>query len=79
MLVPVRCQSCGKMLADKWEHYARRVRELKPGDPHPERPALFDGKTVSRTPEAVVLDELGLTRYCCRSAMLTSTPLVEKL
>jgi len=25
MIVPVRCFSCGKVVGDKWEPYARRV------------------------------------------------------
>jgi DNA-directed RNA polymerase subunit N (RpoN/RPB10) len=79
MLVPIRCHGCGKLTADKVAHYQRRLRELKPGDAHPERPAVFDGKTLVKTPEAVVLDELGLTRYCCRSTMLTSVSLVHRL
>jgi DNA-directed RNA polymerase subunit N len=27
MIVPVRCFSCGKVIGDKWEDFARRVKE----------------------------------------------------
>lgn len=27
MIVPVRCISCGKLVGDKWEEFARRVKE----------------------------------------------------
>jgi len=27
MIVPVRCLSCGKLVGDKWEEFARRVKE----------------------------------------------------
>ena len=27
MIVPVRCFSCGKVIGDKWEEFARRVKE----------------------------------------------------
>jgi DNA-directed RNA polymerase subunit N len=26
MIIPVRCFTCGKLIADKWEEFARRVR-----------------------------------------------------
>ena len=27
MIVPVRCFTCGKLVGDKWEGFARRVKE----------------------------------------------------
>ncbi len=29
MMVPVRCFSCGQVVADKWEEYDRRVNKNK--------------------------------------------------
>jgi len=26
MIVPIRCFTCGKLIADKWEEFARRVK-----------------------------------------------------
>ena len=26
MIIPVRCFTCGKLVADRWEEYARRVK-----------------------------------------------------
>ncbi|MEM2321056.1 MAG: DNA-directed RNA polymerase subunit N [Candidatus Bathyarchaeia archaeon] len=26
MIIPVRCFTCGKLIGDKWEEFARRVR-----------------------------------------------------
>lgn len=36
MIIPVRCFTCGKVLADKWNFYERRCREL--GDEKPAEP-----------------------------------------
>jgi DNA-directed RNA polymerase I, II, and III subunit RPABC5 len=79
MLIPVRCMSCGKLLADKWVWYQEQLRAAKPGSPHPDRPTVFDGHALPKTPEAALLDKLGLTRYCCRRDMLTSATLIEKI
>jgi len=27
MIIPIRCFSCGKVIADKWEPFKRRVEE----------------------------------------------------
>ncbi len=27
MMIPIRCFTCGALIADKWEEYARRVRQ----------------------------------------------------
>ena len=29
MMIPVRCFSCGQVIADKWEEYDRRVNKEK--------------------------------------------------
>jgi len=77
MIIPVRCVSCGKVLADKWEYYERRLREMK-GSGYAE-PTCFAGKAIPKTPEATVMDELFLVRYCCRKTMLTHVPLIQKI
>lgn len=27
MIIPVRCFTCGRLIADKWEEYSRRIRQ----------------------------------------------------
>lgn len=67
MIVPIRCVTCGKVLADKWRYYSRKVEEAEVSGK--EDPG-FRGK---------LLDELGLTRYCCRRHMLSHVDLVDKI
>ena len=47
--------NCGKLLADKWNHYQKRLREMK--GPGYAEPTCFDGKKIPKTPESVVFDE----------------------
>ena len=42
MIIPVRCFSCGKLIGDKWEDFARKV---KAGE-YPR--AVLDGLQVTR-------------------------------
>jgi DNA-directed RNA polymerase subunit N (RpoN/RPB10) len=76
MIIPVRCMNCGKVLADKYEYYQRRLRELK--GPGYAEPTCFAGKMI-QTPEGQVFQELGLRRYCCRKTLLTHVDLIEKI
>lgn len=59
MIIPIRCFSCGKVIADKWEPFARRVSQGE----HPKD----------------VLDDLGLTRYCCRRMLLSHVELIDDI
>ena len=76
MLIPVRCFTCGKVLADKWEHYVKEVDRLKKGSKE-ETILNVNVKTVQATPEGKVLNSLGLKRYCCRRAMLSNVELID--
>jgi DNA-directed RNA polymerase subunit N (RpoN/RPB10) len=78
MILPVRCMNCGKLLADKWDYYQKRLRTLK-GPGYATEPTCFDGKTLPKTAEAQVYQELGLTRYCCKKTLLTHVDLIEKI
>lgn len=69
--------NCGKLIADKWRYYQEKLKQMK-GD-HSELPYYMDGTTVPDTPEKKVLDELGLTRPCCRKHFLTQKDLIEKI
>lgn len=77
MLIPVRCMNCGKLLADKWLYYQKRLQDLQ-GDAYGKR-TYFDGASVPETKEAQVMKELDLTRYCCRIPLLTHVDLIQKL
>ena len=76
MLIPVRCFTCGKVLADKWDYYVKEVERLKKGSKD-ETILNVNVKTVQGTPEGKVLNSLGLTRYCCRRAMLSNVELID--
>ncbi len=78
MIIPVRCMNCGKLLADKWDYYQKRLRALK-GPGYAAEPTCFDGKTLPKTAEAQVYEELGLQRYCCKKTLLTHVDLIEKI
>jgi DNA-directed RNA polymerase subunit N (RpoN/RPB10) len=71
MIIPIKCFSCGCVLADKYRWYLTKVAELK-ADQNINEQCIYLTKTnTTKTPEGKVLDELGLVKQCCRRHMLT--------
>ncbi|MGB3907962.1 MAG: DNA-directed RNA polymerase subunit N [Methanomethylovorans sp.] len=58
-MIPVRCFSCGKVIASSWDEYKRRTK---------------DGEEPAQ-----VMDDLGITRYCCRRMLLSHVELIDTL
>ena len=72
MIIPVKCFTCGKVLADKYQFYVREVRKIKVElGQNPEKVVYLTKDNVQKTAEGIVLDQLGLNRICCRRHMLT--------
>lgn len=72
MIIPVKCFTCGKVLADKYLYYTSKVREMKLANGmNVEKVIYLTEENVKKTPEGTVLDDLGLTRMCCRRHMMS--------
>jgi DNA-directed RNA polymerase subunit N (RpoN/RPB10) len=72
MIIPIKCFTCGMVLADKYRYYQGEVRKIKLSRNLSIEKVVYLTKTnVEKTPEGDVLDNLGLTNVCCRRHMLT--------
>ncbi len=72
MIIPVKCFTCGMLLADKYLYYCKEVRKIKLQNEMPlEEDIYLDENNIQKTPEGEVLDKLNLTKMCCRRHMLT--------
>lgn len=72
MIIPVKCFTCGKVLADKYLYYQKEVRKIKLEKNIDENNVLYlDENNTKKTPEGIVLDKINLTKICCRRHMLT--------
>ena len=59
MLIPVRCFTCGNLIADKYEDYQNKIK----ADEDPSKS----------------LDDLGITRYCCRRMLLSTVETIQQV
>lgn len=72
MIIPIKCFTCGKVIADKYLYYIDEVRKLKQAKGTPINQVEYLTETnTKKAPEGEVLDKLGLHKMCCRRHMLT--------
>ena len=72
MIIPVKCVTCGMVLADKYRFYLEEVRKRKLAKSQDINSVLYLTKEFTeKTAEGEVLDDLGLTKMCCRRHLLT--------
>ena len=62
MIIPIRCFTCGKLIAHKWLEYLE----------------ILDEKTKKgeKNPEGGALNKLEISRYCCRRMFLSHVDLI---
>lgn len=67
-MIPIKCFSCGKVLADKYRLYLSEVNKIKGENITVE---YFNMDNIHKTPEAKIMDELDILKICCRRHVLT--------
>ena len=92
MIVPIRCFTCGKVIADKYDYYMREAEKLKSMREDPAQASnakqtkeekaradkeAHDTRHFDTTRTGPLLDSMGLTRYCCRRHMLSTVDMME--
>jgi len=72
MIIPVKCFTCGNVLANKYRYYLTEVRKQKLQENKSLEKIVYLSNTNSdKTVEGHVLDSLMLFDPCCRRHMLT--------
>ncbi len=77
MIIPVKCFTCGMVIADKYRYYVEQVRKKKlakkmNGESIDIDKVLYLTKEfLEKTPEGEVLDDLNMNKMCCRRHFLT--------
>lgn len=74
MIIPIRCFTCGKVMADKIDYYTAEYEKLKAKQADTNDP-LFKNFDSIQTEK--ILDSLGLTRYCCRRNLISNVDLMH--
>lgn len=84
MIIPVRCFSCAKVLANKYDWYIAESAKLKAATVAPNAngdasEAITRASHFDPVHTGVLLDKLGLTRYCCRRHMIGQVDMTDTI
>lgn len=69
MIIPVRCFTCGTIIAPKYEEYKKRCEEYQR--------AVNAGEKPKETPQQI-LNDLQVERYCCRRMIVSHVDLLKE-
>lgn len=77
MIIPIKCFTCGAVIADKYRYYQAEVRKRKlakkvgNNSDEIDKVVYLTKEFHEKTPEGEVLDELNMKKMCCRRHFLT--------
>ena len=72
MIIPIKCVTCGNVLADKYLTYKCMViKENTLKNKERNYVEYLTKEKVEKTIEGKILDDLKLTKVCCRRVFLT--------
>ena len=69
VIIPVRCFTCGKVIAPQYEEFLKRYQEYQK--------TIKAGEKPKETPEKI-LDRVGLDRNCCRRMIISHVDLLKE-
>ena len=86
MIIPPRCFTCGTVIGDKWKPFVKNVLEEKEKSVKNidttldiEYIRITDEGRIKKSIEGKVLDDLELTKYCCRRMFLGNVHLITHI
>ena len=74
MIIPIRCFTCSKVIADKYDYYHTEKNKLAKSSDNSEDLKFFNDIHTKE-----ILDNLGLIRYCCRRSLMSSVDMMDVL
>jgi len=84
MIIPIRCFTCGHVIADKWNPFVKILMEKKNESKEKVESELdieyiniTEDGSIKKSIEGEALDELGLHKYCCRRMFLGNVHLIS--
>lgn len=74
MIFPIRCVSCNNVISGKYLTYLEKVKEYRRENGKTDMEYLTS--TTVKTAEGKALDDLKVTRVCCRRHFLSHVDLI---
>lgn len=78
MIIPVKCFTCGMVLANKWNYFVKRCKEIEEENKNKDQsdsPSPF----FERNFKMKIFEELQLERYCCKRHLMGHVDLIDHI
>ena len=79
MIIPIRCFTCGRVMADITDFYESEKEKLKSindnKEDNKEDNKIY--KNFEKIHTGEILNSLGLKRYCCRRNLITNIDMMD--
>jgi len=81
MIIPIRCFTCGAVIADKIDWYMEEVEKMEKLQKTEEKkkPEQDGLKHFEAIKTEQLLNKLGLERYCCRRHLVSDVDLMKEI
>ena len=84
MIIPIRCFTCGRVMADIADFYETEKEKLKDATDKADKADKADKKEVDKIYKnfekihtGEILNKLGLKRYCCRRNLIANIDMMD--
>ena len=84
MIIPIRCFTCGRVMADIADFYESEKEKLKDATDKADKADKADKKEVDKIYKnfekihtGEILNKLGLKRYCCRRNLIANIDMMD--
>lgn len=87
MIIPIRCHTCNKVLADIWRYYNEENLKLEREEKKKESNKINEEikyKYLENQKEIMekrnkLMNDLGITKICCRRILLTHVDIFDSM
>lgn len=87
MIIPIRCHTCNKVLADIWRYYNEENLKLEKEEKKKESNKIHEEikyKYLENQKEIMekrnkLMNDLGITKICCRRILLTHVDIFDSM
>lgn len=77
MIIPIRCFTCGKVLANKWEDYVEKIEENEKQPKNTPPATTPHHHNFAPDFKGKILDDLGIVKQCCRRHFLGHANIID--
>lgn len=80
MIIPVRCWTCGRVVASKWRTFEKEREKLRQQQDQRDDSAEDSQSTsffYDEPPLGNLMDAIGLDRICCRRMLMTHVDMID--